>query len=238
MASTNSESQRATILIVDSEENVLECVASLLGYEGHHIISARQSSEALEACNSCQLIIAADSLEDMSGPELVRSLQRAGCKAPILYTLSPSADGVAAAAPAGVAVVMQKPLNGGLLLRKIAELLLPPEEEDDELAEAMRALKLEYIQALNKQVQAIGQDLSILQEDLSNQDAFTEAITYAHRIRGTAGSYGFPQVGLEAGVLEDLLKEVAQQNACSDWQPLMDAFHHTRQAAEKIIQNV
>lgn len=233
----NSGSKKTDILLVDRDPELHKYIHPVLKYEGYNVISAYTGAEALDVFDKCELVMASDRFDDMTGGELVKKLIQKGCGLPILYLVSTSEKGIASMTPAGVNDVMSKPLNGAVLIRKLAELLLPSEDEEDDMAAALQALKMEYIQALLGQVNSIEKALQILKEQPHQQEPFAEAVTLSHRIRGTAGSYGFPEVGLAAGVLEDLLKAMDREHAAPDWAPFMEAFSQMHLAAERIAGN-
>ncbi len=67
----------------------------------------------------------------------------------------------------------------------------------DELEAELAALRLEYAASLSPKARAIVVALATDRE---------EARALAHRLRGTAGSFGFAEVSAAAGALEDALE--------------------------------
>jgi HPt (histidine-containing phosphotransfer) domain-containing protein len=70
-------------------------------------------------------------------------------------------------------------------------------EADDELELLLAAARAEFASRLDSK-------LCELQE-LSTRGDWAGARRAAHRLRGSAGTYGFPKIGAAAGVMEDIL---------------------------------
>lgn len=78
----------ARILVVDDEAPVRAFVARVLGNAGYSVQSAGSGAEAIEiaaADSAFDLIVADVRMPDMSGPEAVTRLRRAGSQAKVLY---------------------------------------------------------------------------------------------------------------------------------------------------------
>lgn len=75
-----------TILVVDDEFDILEVLAELLEGEGHRVITARNGKEALEvvAKEDVDLLVVDIMMPMLTGPEMVRTLQKEGRSIPVL----------------------------------------------------------------------------------------------------------------------------------------------------------
>lgn len=80
-----------------------------------------------------------------------------------------------------------------------------------ELEQHIAALRAKYAERLDGRLRELEQALTAL-ESFPDVDAAVAAesldtvIRLAHRLHGTAGSYGFPEVGLAAGRIEEVLR--------------------------------
>jgi HPt (histidine-containing phosphotransfer) domain-containing protein len=76
-------------------------------------------------------------------------------------------------------------------------------DHDRDLDAALAALQAEYAGELPGLVQALA---ALVEAGRTDPEAAARARRAAHRIRGTAGSYGFHAVGEAAGRIEDALE--------------------------------
>ena len=82
-----------------------------------------------------------------------------------------------------------------------------PTDADGNLAEQLRALRLEYLAASAARIEELRQLRSDLARD---QGASLSALRQAfHRLAGSGGSYGFPRVSASSREGEALLQRVA-----------------------------
>ena len=92
----------------------------------------------------------------------------------------------------------------------------------------LAALKAEYAASLPGKVDQLAE----LVESVAtgNPAALAELRTRAHRLRGTAGSYGFDAIGRAAGLLEEAVKAVVAGTEPLDPQALRDLLDAVRRA--------
>ncbi len=76
--------------------------------------------------------------------------------------------------------------------------------QDDGMDDALAALQADYAVELPRMVAALG---ALVVQSHTTPEAAARARVAAHRIRGTAGSFGFPAVGTAAGEVEDAIDE-------------------------------
>src|SRR5258706_1025680 len=75
---------------------------------------------------------------------------------------------------------------------------------DDELPPALRA---EYLAGASQQLELLAQLGARLEKDSSDADALQEFRREVHKIRGAAGSFGYPQGSRVAAAMEETAKE-------------------------------
>jgi CheY-like chemotaxis protein len=121
---------KAKILLADDDADVLAALSAALASEGYEVIVARNGREAIECFREAQVDIA---LLDLSMPVKGgwEAFERLTTIHPLLQVIVITArpDQYALAAAAGVAALMEKPLDLPLLIRTIDELLCEPVEE-------------------------------------------------------------------------------------------------------------
>jgi len=112
-----------------------------------------------------------------------------------------------------VAVVIQPPFTGPLLVGRVAPLLgggleaaapsAPASAED--LAPSLEQLRGDFAARLPAKLAAVAEALEAVRAAPENAALIETATRLAHRLHGTAGAYGFPDVGEAAGRFEDAL---------------------------------
>jgi len=75
---------------------------------------------------------------------------------------------------------------------------IPPE-----VAEAVRSLRMEYALKLPSKIREIAVCAECLATSASPKAELKQIVLMAHRLKGSAGSYGFDKTGLAASFLED-----------------------------------
>ena len=89
---------------------------------------------------------------------------------------------------------------------------------DDEEAVILAALSARYGAQLEEKVAALGAAVERARQ--GEAQALEEAYALAHKLHGTAGSYGFGAVSTVARRLEALLRPVREGKAPADWSAL------------------
>lgn len=99
-----------------------------------------------------------------------------------------------------------------------------PAAPANELHDALGQLRSSYARGLPDKVELITTALHALKRGDAPGDKLAQASILAHRLRGTAGSYGFPVVGIAAGLIEDELRALVRQDDLgAAWQRISDA---------------
>lgn len=73
---------------------------------------------------------------------------------------------------------------------------------DDDLEAELAALRVAYARDLPAKARAVA---AATREVVAEASRAADAIAVAHRLRGTAGAYGYPEVSRAAGAIEDAL---------------------------------
>lgn len=105
----------------------------------------------------------------------------------------------------------------------------------DEIEREMKALAVEYIQELPERFRALSAQVSELKE--GRGDAL-QAKSEAHKIKGTASSYGLHDIGEQAVVIDTCLKKVCEKPETVTpalWEELTAALAEALRLAKKAL---
>lgn len=206
-----------TILLLDDDPDFRRLVVPALEQKGHRVVTAGTAAEATAVLgwSSIDLAIVDGLLPDGDGMSWITQLRSSGNAAPVVFVSACWRDAGSfrrLTKELDVALVLHKPVSVMLFADEIDSLLhgrkatparpeAPPASRD-----AIRELVVEYVKALPDRAQKIADAVSALRADPDNVKLREEASALAHRARGTAGSYGFRDVGEASGDVEDALE--------------------------------
>ncbi len=120
------------VLIIDDDESIRKVLASLLQNKGYIVDTAKDGEEAIKKTmmNFYNLALIDIKLPDMEGIHLLNKLKDSTPKMmKIILTGYPSLENAIEAVNKGADGYLIKPVNVGILVKKIAELLKKQEEE-------------------------------------------------------------------------------------------------------------
>jgi len=111
-------------------------------------------------------------------------------------------------------------------------------DRGSDLKERMANLRKNYAGELSQAWQDLTKAANLLREDPANVIEKSQAIHLAHKIRGTAGSVGFTQVGEIAGKLEDLLQGLDPDDPLCEvvWSEILRALPTGNELVQAIIE--
>lgn len=188
------------ILVVDDVDLNRELAATLLTQHGHEVDVVSSGAEAMARCAQVKfdVVLMDVRMPGMDGMEATRAIRSGGgasAGATILaLSAGARANKLAACLAAGMDAFVAKPIQEEELLRTIAAWTgaKPPSLNSktagvDELRERFRERL-----ATDRTALAIG----------ACSAGFAELV---HRMAGSAGSFGFDEIGARAGALDDLL---------------------------------
>ncbi|MDI1444439.1 Hpt domain-containing protein [Polyangium sp. 6x1] len=96
--------------------------------------------------------------------------------------------------------------------------------KDDEIRAALLELRREYLTELPDLLQQLADVVSAAKQE-SRKDAMRAAVSRAHALRGTAGSYRFQEISDAAGLIEDALLGIQ-----GEWLPAEQAWPEIERA--------
>lgn len=244
-----------SILLLDDDAALRELLGAILETRGYEVFFAgtAEAATALLQREQPDLVVVDGLLPDVPGIEWIESVREQDSTMQFAFfsafwhdlgTFRHLTEEL------GVALVVYKPIEPDAFADKIAEVLPPPRRvstrppRPDEaplepatrhaasnLRKRMQLLRDEYVENLPKKLEKLA---ALLEDAQECPDDLSEAISSAHRLRGTAGAYGLGFVGLSAGRIEDLLTEYQSQTGGkrrSLWPHVLRALDDARLAA-------
>jgi diguanylate cyclase (GGDEF)-like protein len=212
------------ILLLDDDAQFRALLGAVLSARGFRMLEAEsaQAATALLLNESPDLVIVDGLLPDLPGVEWIESLRQHDEETLIVFLSAFWRDLETfhrLTQELSVSLVAYKPLDTLVFAETIGELLRlqpkpsesvrptvsgapadPPETLRARMAQLREAYTLELPRKLEELEALIG-------EAQRRPEATKPAASSAHRLRGTAGAYGFKLVGVLAGQIEDLLAE-------------------------------
>ena len=246
---------RPSILLLDDDAALRELLGAILEARRYEVFAAGTAKAATEILEREQpdLVVVDGLLPDVPGIEWIENLRKHDTKTQIVFLSAFWRDLSTfhrLTGQLGVSMVLYKPMEPDAFANKIAEVLPPPrsvsslppppgaspadaetETAVTDLRSRMEALRKEYVAALPKKLEDLASLLISADQVPAN---LTEAISCAHRLRGTAGAYGLGFVGVSAGHIEDLLIEYQSHEGParrSLWPQVIQALSDARLAA-------
>lgn len=197
-----------TILLIDDDRDLCALIGSALSARGHRVLQAGSgaSADALLLEESVHLVVIDGALPDTSGISWVERFRKNGRSAPVVFlsavwrdlqTFQRLTDEL------DVAFVLYKPVDPNAFGEQIDTLLKPPRLDpalEKPLEHLLKDLQKNYASRLPNKLDELAATLKEAQLDSGK---LPEARTLAHRLRGTAGSYGFSSVGAAVGRVEE-----------------------------------
>jgi diguanylate cyclase (GGDEF)-like protein len=209
------------ILIVDDDPQFRALVRPLLQQAGHSVLEAAKATDAraLMAKTPPDLLVIDGLLPDTDGVSWIRKLRAEGVRTPIAFVSAFFRDLKSfheLTRELGVGIVLRKPIIPAVLLTQLESLMVAsPKEESVEIevaAEApdpavdlLEALRIEYQAKLPERLDLLEKVVRTWLAKPTHTEPHDAARKEAHKLRGTAGSYGFVEVGEAAGRIEDVL---------------------------------
>lgn len=221
------------VLVVDDYPDTREILTEMLVLHGFRVETAENGVEALEKIRAWRpdVVILDLSLPDLDGYEVcrrVRSDPDLRNLPVVAYTAFTDAERHERATAAGCAAVLIKPTPPAVLVETLRNLIRsdgPQMEEPgpDDSWVRLAASRTAYREALPRR----GAELAKVWLESRDSDAAALQALWAltHRLVGSAGTYGFPEVSRLAGKLERALEEYLERRsagACASVDRLVD----------------
>jgi diguanylate cyclase (GGDEF)-like protein len=240
----------STLLLLDDDPEFHQLVTPALEQRGHRVLQAHRAAEAssLLARETVDMAVVDGLLPDADGISWIAKMRAQGIEVPVVFVSSFWRDLSSfnrLTKDLRVCLVVHKPVLPQLFAAEVEERLASPtrvEPPPRPLAaqgpeEAFRTLQAEYARSLPHKLRELAGAVNLVRQEPANAQALDLARQVAHRLRGTAGSYGFEGAGAAAGVVEDVLIRARRNEAIADdWVKVEQQLAATFQAAEQAAQ--
>jgi diguanylate cyclase (GGDEF)-like protein len=194
-----------TILLLDDDPQFHKLIVPVLESRGHRVLSAHTACEAdnlLKQETKFDLLVVDGQLPDTSGIDWIESIRSAGNTMDLIFVSAYWRDAQSyhkLTKELGVSFVLHKPVIPSVFVAEV-DLLLGKAPGDHEakvenVEDTLLALRAEYAKELPGKLKELSYALAQFKAQPDNFFLSKEARTRAHRLRGTAASYGFPQLG-------------------------------------------
>lgn len=214
------------ILLLDDDPRFRAFVRALLLARGWQVVEAADGREgtALLASARPDLVVVDGLLPDTDGVTWISRLRAAGSTVKVVFASAFWREGRSwdrLTKDLGVSLVLHKPIVPSALVAHLErELGVGPPGPGVDPAQALCSLAADYARSLPGKLLEVTDAVARARLDAS---ALSEAILAAHRLRGTAGSYGFDEVGRAAGRLEDALAPLKDGPGGDEpWRPALE----------------
>ncbi|WP_224242332.1 response regulator [Hyalangium gracile] len=208
---------KRTLLFLEDDEDLQSLVSTYLHERGYEVKSARSAHEArsILADTPVDAAIVDGQLPGMTGASYIQEVRQTLPQLPILFASAFWRDLKShelLTKQLGVARILHKPYTPHELLVWVEQVLAAKDQKtpeavaDDDLAAAIAALSAEYGARLREKHQELAD--AVERAQLGVPEAMEESLKLAHKLHGTAGSYGFAQVSLAAGQVEKQLLQL------------------------------
>ncbi|MDH3655379.1 MAG: response regulator [Myxococcales bacterium] len=212
------------ILLLDDDAQFRALLGAVLSARGFRVLEAEsaQAATALLLHESPDLVVVDGLLPDLPGVEWIESLRQHDAETLIVFLSAFWRDLETfqrLTQELSVSLVAYKPIDPLVFAETISELLrlqpkasesIPPTvgpapaDPPDTLRARMAQLREAYTLELPRKLEELE---ALIDEARTRPETTKQAASSAHRLRGTAGAYGFKLVGVLAGQIEDLLGE-------------------------------
>ncbi len=239
----------ATILLVDGDFRFRALVAAVLRAQGFEVLEAGSGKEATSTIgvDVPDLVIVDGALPDTDGLGWISLLRSRGSDVAVIFVSASSRDPLShrhlieelkvasvvtkPIAPAHFAELVEMVLGSAGMDRRsqveVGEGVAPDFEKE------LKRLRRAFREELPSRLRELGDALVAARKDPAASEKLGAAREIAHRLRGTAGSYGFLQVGEEAGRIEDRIVQGLEEGRMDE-----GAWRETMQALEQAERGI
>ncbi|MBX9687415.1 MAG: response regulator [Candidatus Obscuribacterales bacterium] len=238
------------VLVIDSDQRFRRLVLSILEPHDLRVVQSTSLREAdLELPVAHPELIIMDCVQaDGSGLQWLKKKRAEGLKTPVIFCCSGShgtEEFCQLIAGLGVKHILHKPLTAATLSRsldehfqRIATAAQPSPSTLDDIEREIKALSIEYIRELPERFHFLTRQVQDLKKGLAEPST---AKNEAHKIKGTASSYGVHDVGAQAVIIDDCLKQLCNTKTAASpelWQRLENALAEASRLAEQALAEV
>jgi CheY-like chemotaxis protein len=202
------------IMIVDDEEDIREiCAVSVREVGKLEVVVASSGQEALERGNAEKpdVILLDVMMPRMDGIETLRKLreQDATARLPVIFfTAKVQEQEIKRYLALGAAGVITKPFDPMKLpdeIRRLVREFEPSGQTDEDADRELSEIRKAFRKRLPDRVDHLARALAEAQRTGASEVELRQASLVAHTLQGTAGSYGYRDIGAEIRLIEEQL---------------------------------
>ncbi len=189
------------VLVAEDNAGNRQLVERMLTRLGLEVVSVASGDEAVRKAlsDTVQLVLMDRHMPEMDGVEATQLLRQAGFRRPIIAFTAGDQQETDALREAGCDGVLEKPIDEHRLQALLGRFLDSGPAEIEAENEAMRRLVARFLSGLVTRQQR-------MKQAMANHDR--EVLqTETHQIKGSAGTMGYPEMTVQAGIVEALVKE-------------------------------
>ncbi len=197
-----------TILLLEDDQKFRALLLPLMVRRGLRVLEAGRVADATRLlAEKPDLIVVDGLLPDGDGTAWIKKLPPSARAVPVVFISAfwkSLKDHQMLQRDLGVALIVHKPVAPETLVSQLDRLLgereappLPPEVQAE-----MDKLHVEYERELPGKLDELKRAVRFARANPLEEKARAQARTLAHRLSGTAGSYGFPDESTAAAVIE------------------------------------
>jgi DNA-binding response OmpR family regulator len=234
------------ILLLDDDERFRKVVLAGLRSKDVEVTEAANGADAFSALKNVEfdLLIIDGMLPDTDGISWIRKYRADGGSSPIMF-ISAQWQSVETyhmlTRELQVALIIHKPVIPAVLAEQVYSEVSRPKssltvQKEEEYDPTMDALSKEYLAQVPEELHEIHLALNqISQNGLNEQDLQTMRL-YSHKIRGTAGTFGFDELGFHMGEMEDSIKAHLRAPGI-DERNFLKQLHNSFEKAKLALRN-
>lgn len=231
------------IVLLDDDAQLRRLLVAALGARGHTVLEAESGAAATEIVDGTDvdLVVVDGLLPDVTGTTWIERLRASGRTTSVVFLSAFWRDTSTyehLTRDLGVGLVLYKPIDPEAFADRVEASFgasLAPAPQTAALAvfeQELVALKAEYAVRLPMRIDEVAETVRIARENIKNLD---DAILRSHRLRGTAASYGFPEVGAAMAVVEDALVDMQRSGLVNRgvWEEIHRSISDARIASSR-----
>ncbi len=207
-----------SILLLDDDPQFHRLIVPVLKSRGHRVLQAHSGQEASSIVEreKLDLIIVDGQLPDCNGIEWIARSRAKDDRVGLIFVSAYWRDAQSyhkLTKELGVSLVLHKPIIPSVFAAEVDILFghkspsVEPAPVED-IEDTLLVLRSEYARELPLKLRELAHSLRQIRTQPDNFFLVGEARTLSHRLRGTAASYGFPQIGEKVGHVENRLAAI------------------------------
>ena len=237
-----------SILLLDDDDDFRSLVAAVLRAATLEVIEADDAAAAETTLSriTVDLVVVDGLLPDVHGIAFIEKLRAHNSTVRIVFVSAlwcNRQDFERLIKELDVSLVIYKPIAAKAFAHELLRLLdqpkvAPSSTRPSNLIAELQALRARFAAKLPEKLRELGASVTRAKTD---PQSIAEAQLLAHRMRGSAGSYGYPELGEAMGFAEDLLAEAAANPLAPRrylWEQLdnalRDSYLYTERGPERL----